>query len=122
MTPSLQFFDEKGNPLAGGTVHLFEQSQWGTRVMAVSYATFQCEDAPGCVNPNPVILDSQGRACIYLRPGYYEIEVRDAAGRLLPGYPQTVVTPNPSNDLQTERRGGTVDPAPHHSARRDQPK
>ena len=50
----LQIFDEYGAPLVGGTVHLFEQSQWNTRVMAVSYATFLCEDAPGCVNPKVI--------------------------------------------------------------------
>lgn len=99
MASDLQLFNEQGEPLAGGAIHIFEQSRWNTRVMAVSYHAPSREN--WSVNPNPVILDSHGRARIYLRPGYYEIEVRDAGERLLPGYPQTVVAPNPPKDLPT---------------------
>ena len=94
----LQIFDEYGAPLASGAVHLFEQSQWNTRVMAVSYRGPSLDDAG--VNTNPVILNMEGRARIYLRPGYYEVEVRDAGGRLLPGYPQAVVVQNPPTTCQ----------------------
>lgn len=90
--PGLKCLDEHGDVLAYGTIHVFERSRWNTRVMAVTYRGPQCEQ--DFAHPNPVILDNEGRANIYLRPEYYEIELRAADGRLIGGTPHTVVVPN----------------------------
>lgn len=63
--------DLNGNPLAGGKVYTYAA---GTTTPAVSYT-----DATGTTpNANPVILDSSGRAAIYLGNESYKIVVTDA--------------------------------------------
>ena len=68
--PRAQFFDSSGRPLAGGCVQTF---QAGSTTPLASYT-----DATGTTaNPNPVILDSSGRADIWLRFSVaYKITVR----------------------------------------------
>lgn len=60
--PKLQLFDDDGDPLAGGKVHTY---QAGTSSNKATYTD------SGLVTPNanPVILDSAGRATVYLTPG-----------------------------------------------------
>lgn len=70
--PKIQFFDNDGNPLDGGLVYTYLA---GSSTPAATYA-----DASGAVaNTNPVVLDSAGRASIFLN-GYYRIVLTDAAG------------------------------------------
>ena len=56
--PKMQFIDDNGNPLAGGTVSTYAA---GTSTPIVTYADFN-----GTANANPIILDSGGRANIWL--------------------------------------------------------
>ena len=57
--PVMQFFDSLGNPLAGGKLYTYEA---GTTTLLATY-TDQTGDT---ANTNPVILDSAGRANIWL--------------------------------------------------------
>jgi hypothetical protein len=67
--PKVQFFDNNGNPLAGGKIC--------TYVSGSSTPKFTYSDADGTTeNTNPVILDAYGRATIYL-DGTYKIKVMD---------------------------------------------
>lgn len=68
--PYSQFLDANGNPLSGGKVFTYSA---GTTTPLASYT-----DSTG-VTPaaNPVILDSAGRAAIWLS-GYYKIVVKDS--------------------------------------------
>jgi hypothetical protein len=60
--PRLQFFDSAGRPLAGGCVQTY---QAGSTTPLATY-----NNASGAsANPNPVILDSSGRADIWLLAG-----------------------------------------------------
>lgn len=62
--------DVSGKPLAGGKLWTY---QAGTNTPVASYT-----DSTGSVpNTNPVILDSSGRASIYLAPGSYKIVLMD---------------------------------------------
>ena len=59
---ALQFFDQTGAALAGGKVYTYAA---GTLTPKATYTTEAATDA----NANPVILDSAGRADIFLLPG-----------------------------------------------------
>lgn len=68
--PYLQFFDDNGDPLSGGMVYTYEA---GTTTPKATYT-----DASGLTPAaNPVVLDSAGRATIWIN-GSYNIEVRDS--------------------------------------------
>lgn len=69
--PRLQFFDNSGNPLAGGKVYTYEA---GTTTPKDTYTN----QGGGTPNANPVILDSAGRASIWLS-GSYKIVVKDSS-------------------------------------------
>ena len=71
--PRMQFFDANGNPLAGGKVLTF------ITLTATPKATFT--DQTGTVpNTNPVILDAEGRADIWLATDeLYRVRVDNAA-------------------------------------------
>lgn len=71
------FYDNAGNPLSGGRVYTF---QAGTSTPLASYT-----DRGGSVaNANPVVLDSAGRASIWLQTNVaYKIRVDDAAGNVI---------------------------------------
>src|SRR6185295_10852496 len=59
--PKLQFFDQDGVPLAGGKVFIYEA---GTTTKATTWTAADGLTA----NTNPVILDDQGRANIWVLP------------------------------------------------------
>jgi len=65
-------FDENGDPLAGGKLYTFEA---GTTTPKVTYTT-QDEAA---ANTNPVILDSEGYADVWLEAGAYKFQLDDSA-------------------------------------------
>jgi hypothetical protein len=67
--PKKYFFDKDGNPLAFGKVYTY---QAGTTIDKITYTT---EDGD-VANPNPVILNGEGYASIYL-DGSYNIVVDD---------------------------------------------
>lgn len=61
-----QWTDENGKPYAGGKLWIY---QAGTSIKTASYT-----DSSGIVpNTNPVILDSAGRASVWLAPGNYKL-------------------------------------------------
>ena len=69
--PKIQFFDNNGNPLSGGKVHTYQPA---TLIAKATYS-----DSTGAIpNANPVILDSAGRASIWL-DGYYRVILRTSA-------------------------------------------
>jgi hypothetical protein len=72
--PVMQFFDNNGDPLAGGKVYTYEA---GTTTPLATYT----DETGGTANPNPVILDSAGRANIWLATtDLYYWELEDSAG------------------------------------------
>lgn len=73
--PKIQLFDNSGNVLNGGLVYTYEA---GTTTPKATYS-----DAAGTTeNANPVVLDSSGRATIFLS-GSYKIVVKTSAGTTL---------------------------------------
>jgi len=73
--PFVQFSDSNGNPLAGGKIYSYSA---GTTTPKPTYTT-----AAGTVqNANPVILDSAGRAVIFIQ-GSYRFDVFDASDNLI---------------------------------------
>lgn len=63
--PKAQFFDALGAPLAGGRLYTYAPGAPGT-----PKATYT-DDTGGTPNTNPVVLDSSGRANIWLDGAYY---------------------------------------------------
>lgn len=73
--PYLQFVDNNGNPLSGGKIYTYAA---GTTTPKATYT-----DVTGTVPlSNPVILDSAGRATIWL-DGSYKFEVKTSADVLI---------------------------------------
>lgn len=70
-----QIFDDNGDPLAGGKVYAYER---GTSTPKDTYT----DETLGTPNANPVILDSSGRAPIFL-DGSYKIIVHDSSDVLV---------------------------------------
>lgn len=71
--PKLQFLDQNGKPLAGGCVFTYAA---GTTTPQATYT-----DATGTAqNTNPVILDSGGRASIWLTAQGYKFSVASSGG------------------------------------------
>lgn len=68
--PYLQFLDANGNPLANGKVYTYAA---GTNTPKATFTT----QAGNIANTNPVILDSAGRATIWIE-GSYKFVVTDA--------------------------------------------
>lgn len=66
-----QFFDDSGNPLAGGKVYTFVA---GTNTPLATY-TDQTEET---AHPNPIILDAAGRASIWVSDAYYKFAIYDS--------------------------------------------
>lgn len=65
-----RFFDSNGNPLAGGKLFSY---QAGTSTPAATYT-----DQSGIsANTNPVILDANGEANIWIKPGYLKFILTD---------------------------------------------
>lgn len=68
--PKIRFFSAAGVPLAGGKVYTYEE---GTSTNKATYT-----DSTGATeNANPVILDANGEASIWLN-GYYKIVLKDS--------------------------------------------
>lgn len=72
--------NEALQPLAGGLVYTYAA---GTTTPKATYNT----SVGDISNTNPVVLDSEGYADIYLGSGNYKIDVKTSAGVSLPGYP-----------------------------------
>lgn len=69
--PKIQFFDDNGKPLSGGCLYTYDPGAPNTP--KATYA-----DSNGTFNPNPVVLDSAGRASIWIPPdntGYYYMQL-----------------------------------------------
>lgn len=69
--PFLQFVDANGAPLAGGKLYTYEA---GTTTPLATYTTY----AGTVSNANPVILDSAGRASVWLAAGMYKFVLKDS--------------------------------------------
>jgi hypothetical protein len=69
-TPKIQFFDNNGDPLSGGKIYTYVA---GTTTPKDSYT----DSSGSTANANPVILDSAGRADIWIE-GSYKIVVKDS--------------------------------------------
>ena len=66
LSPSPKFVgvDDQGNPIAGGKVYSYYA---GTTTPAPTFSDADLD--PSHVNTNPIVLDSAGRATIFLNPG-----------------------------------------------------
>lgn len=73
---SFQCLGLDGKPLAGGKVYTYEA---GTTTLKNTYTTHE-GDVP---NTNPVILDQNGKAKIFLGDGAYRIRIEDKDGALV---------------------------------------
>jgi hypothetical protein len=62
VNPKMQFFDSAGDPLAGGKLYTYSA---GTTNALATYTT----SALTVANANPVILDANGEADVWLTPG-----------------------------------------------------
>src|SRR5574343_736926 len=81
IAPPLQFFDNNGDPLAGGKIYTYES---GTTTPKLTYT-----DVGGTVsNANPIILDSAGRPPGGIRgaTGLYKLIVKSSADVTLATY------------------------------------
>ncbi len=67
-------YDSDGAPLIGGAVSI--------RLRGNRYVSFNNEDK-AIANTDPVVLDSNGSADIYLEPGIYEVQVEDSFGQVV---------------------------------------
>ena len=72
LVPRFRAFDLAGAPLTGGKVYVYEA---GTTTAKTSYTTSALSSA----NTNPVILDANGQADIWVA-GPYKVVVTDSAG------------------------------------------
>ena len=71
--PKIQFFDNNGDPLGGGKLYSYAA---GTTTPQDTYTT----NTLGVANANPVILDSAGRATVFLNQSLsYKFELRTSA-------------------------------------------
>lgn len=71
--PKVQFLDANGRPLAGGLVYFYRA---GTDTPQDTYTS-----STGAVpNSNPVVLDSAGRASIWIKGESYKVVVKNSAG------------------------------------------
>jgi hypothetical protein len=75
MPPGAGLFDSNGDPLSGGLVNTYVS---GTTTAKATYPTQDDAAAQTNANANPVVLDSNGRAQIWL-DGIYKIVVTDSA-------------------------------------------
>ena len=74
--PYFQAFDSNGAPLTGGLVYTYTA---GGSTPRATYPTAADASAGTNANANPVVLDSDGKAAIYLS-GTYKIILKTAAG------------------------------------------
>ena len=76
MPPPLQFFDNSGNPLSSGTISTYVA---GTSTSAQTYT----DHTLATPNANPVVLDSAGRATIFLDRASYKFVIATSANVIL---------------------------------------
>jgi len=69
------FYDSNGEPLSGGKLYSYEA---GTTTPKATYTN----RAGNVANTNPVILDVDGQADVWLDDGYYKFVLEDADGNL----------------------------------------
>lgn len=78
LPPGVQLCDANGDPLNGGKVYVY---QAGTTTDDSSYPTYADALAGTNANANPVVLDSAGRAQVWLQATrLYKIVVKDSTG------------------------------------------
>lgn len=70
-TPKFRALDSNGDPLAGGKLYTYEA---GTTTPKTTYT----DNSEGTANANPVILDSDGYANVWLGAGSYKFVLDDA--------------------------------------------
>lgn len=73
--PKFREVDANGNPLAGGKVYTYVA---GTTTPVASYPTFDDALAGTNANANPVVLDANGEASIFVQVGAYKIALYDS--------------------------------------------
>jgi hypothetical protein len=92
--PKMQFLDDNGSPLPGGKLYAY---QAGTSVLLDTYS----DEALTTPNANPVILDSAGRATVFLSLGVgYKFVLKTSADVTVwsqdnVSVPSAVVPPSP---------------------------
>lgn len=69
-------FDDNGDPLSGGLLYTYEA---GTSTPKDTFTT----QAGDVANANPVVLDSDGYADVWLGDGAYKFTLRDSGGNLI---------------------------------------
>lgn len=72
-SPVFRALDANGNPLAGGKLYSYAA---GSSTPLATYA----DATTGTPNPNPVPLDANGQAKIFLGPSVYKLVLQDANG------------------------------------------
>jgi len=68
-----QFFDDNGDPLAGGKLYTYAA---GTTSPLATYVS----STGGTANTNPIILNTRGEADVWLGVGTYKFKLTTAAG------------------------------------------
>ena len=102
-----QGFDSSGNPLSGGLLYTYTS---GTLTPLSTYTT----QLGGVANSNPVVLDSAGRAQVWLGASSYRMILKSAAGATvtdddnLSPYSSNAVTFIAARELQTATASQTV--------------
>lgn len=76
--PKIQFFDNSGDPLNGGK--LFSYLPGTTTPLETCSSSVLVAGACQTANLNPVILDTAGRASVFLRPQVYKFILQTSAG------------------------------------------
>lgn len=98
LPPGVQLCDDNGDPLNGGKVYVYVA---GTTTADSSYPTYSDALAGTNANANPVVLDSAGRAQIWLQATrLYKIVVKDSTAattyQTLDNYSPAVASASPA--------------------------
>lgn len=75
--PKIQFFDNNGDPLNGGKLYSYLPGT--TTPLETCSSSTLVAGACSAANTNPVILDSAGRASVFLRPQVYKFILQTSA-------------------------------------------
>lgn len=73
--PCFQAFDNSGNPLAGGKLNTYIA---GTSTPLATYPTYADAIAGTNANANPVILDANGKAQVWIQAASYKFVLTDS--------------------------------------------
>jgi len=71
--PVMQFLDGNGDPYSGGKLYTYAAGTTN------NLATYTTHDLSGSANANPVILDANGRATVYLQPKGYKFKLDNSS-------------------------------------------